>query len=154
MHHAGLTFLTWMHEVRHRGTFSKIAPALGLVVEAVKKHPEVRDLVDVWLGHELDTIAEGTISTLRRSAALPYSLLAIVSSDQTLLDRAVDRLVNMARLGPATADTTKVHAMNCLKIVLLDTKQARFFNRYFERTLTVALAAFGSSKWVVVSPHY
>lgn len=46
--HAGHHFLTWLHEVRHRGTFSKIAPAFGLVVDAVRR-TEMKDLVKEWL---------------------------------------------------------------------------------------------------------
>lgn len=142
--HAGLTFLTWMHEIRHRGTFSKIAPALGLVVEAAKS--SYPGLVDSWVEHEMGVVAQGNLSTLRRSAALPYSILALVSNDKKLLDSAIEQLIEMARLGVASSDTTKVHAMNTLKIVLLDAKQTKLFPIYFERTLMVALAAFGSSK--------
>jgi len=97
---------------------------------------------------DLEAVAKGHLSTLRRSAALPFSFLSLVSGDQALLDRTVERLVEMAKLGNASSDVTKVHAMNCLKTVLLDAKQTRFLSRYFERTVMVSLAAFGSSKWV------
>lgn len=46
--HAGHHFLTWLQEVRHRGTFSKIAPAFGSVVDAVRR-TEMKDLVKEWL---------------------------------------------------------------------------------------------------------
>lgn len=46
--HAGHHFLTWLHEVRHRGTFSKIAPAFGSVVEAVRR-TESKELVKEWV---------------------------------------------------------------------------------------------------------
>lgn len=52
----------------------------------------------------------------------------------------------MAKLDSGSSDATKVHAMNCLKIILLDAKQTRFLPRYFEGTVMVSLAAFGSSK--------
>lgn len=45
---AGRLFLTWLHEVRHRGTFSKIAPAFGSVVDVVRR-TELKDLVREWL---------------------------------------------------------------------------------------------------------
>lgn len=45
---AGHHFLTWLHEVRHRGTFSKIAPAFGSVVEVVRR-TDMRELVKEWL---------------------------------------------------------------------------------------------------------
>ncbi|TXT12824.1 hypothetical protein VHUM_01225 [Vanrija humicola] len=146
---AGRTFLIWLHEIRHRGTFSRIAPSLALVVDAVKPRKEFAGLVESWVEEELETVALGQLSTLRRSAALPYSFLALVSSDEALLDTAVERLIDMAKLGPDTKDETKVHAMNTLKIVLLDGKQTRFLPRYLERTLLVALRAFESSNWNV-----
>lgn len=146
---AGHTFLTWLHEIRHRGTFSKIAPALGAVVDAVRARPGMSHLAGRWLDAELATVEEGRLSTLRRSAALPFSFLALVSGDKAQLDRAVDRLLAMAALSSQTSDTTKVHAMNTLKIVLLDAKQARHFPLYLERTLTVSLQAFGSPNWNV-----
>ncbi|KAL1406561.1 hypothetical protein Q8F55_008267 [Vanrija albida] len=149
VHKAGRKFLVWLHEIRHRGTFSRIAPALGYVVDAVKPRKELAGLVELWVQEELDTIALGELSTLRRSAGLPYAFLALVSSDEALLDTSVERLVDMAKLGPASKDETKVHAMNTLKIVLLDGKQTRFLSRYLERTLLVALRAFESSNWNV-----
>lgn len=114
--------------------------------EAVKPRKELTGLVESWVEEELDTVVLGQLSTLRRSAALPYSFLALVSADEALLDTSIQRLVDMAKLGPETKDETKVHAMNTLKIVLLDGKQTRFLSRYLERTLLVALRAFESSK--------
>lgn len=144
---AGGVFLTWLHEIRHRGTFAKIAPALGHVVDACAR-PGLSHLPAAWLDTELATVEEGKLSTLRRSAALPYAFLALVG-ERAQLDRAVDRLLTMASLSSPTSDTTKVHAMNTLKTVLLDARQARLYPLYLERTLTVSLQAFGSPNWAV-----
>lgn len=51
--HAGHHFLTWLHEVRHRGTFSKIAPAFGWVVDVVRR-TDMKDLVKEWLEVSLE----------------------------------------------------------------------------------------------------
>lgn len=45
----GLQFLEWMREIRHRGTFSRVALALASLVDAVKKNEASRPLVDKWL---------------------------------------------------------------------------------------------------------
>lgn len=45
----GLQFLEWMHDIRHRGTFSRVALALGSVVEAVKAHESLKPLASNWL---------------------------------------------------------------------------------------------------------
>ncbi len=46
---AGQFFLTLLHEVRHRGTFSKIALAFARLVDAVKSVEGLADLRRVWL---------------------------------------------------------------------------------------------------------
>jgi hypothetical protein len=46
---AGGRFLTWMHEVRHRGTFTKLATAFASLVQVVKGSPDLRDLCTEWL---------------------------------------------------------------------------------------------------------
>jgi hypothetical protein len=46
---AGHRFLTWMHEVRHRGTFIKLATAFASLVQAIKRVPDLRDLCTIWL---------------------------------------------------------------------------------------------------------
>ncbi|CAK9780976.1 hypothetical protein CC85DRAFT_284619 [Cutaneotrichosporon oleaginosum] len=145
---AGRTFLLWLHEIRHRGTFSSIAPAFGTVVEAVQRIPSLSHLVRVWVDSLLDTVAEGKLSTLRRSAALPYTFLALLS-DRTQRDRAINTLLSMASLSSSTSDPTKVHSMNILKVVLLDAKQAHLLPLYLERTLITSLQAFGSANWAV-----
>jgi hypothetical protein len=46
---AGHRFLTWMHEVRHRGTFTKLATAFASLVQVVKGVPALRDLCTQWI---------------------------------------------------------------------------------------------------------
>ncbi|ORY34822.1 putative death-receptor fusion protein-domain-containing protein [Naematelia encephala] len=147
---AGQCFLVWLHEIRHRGTFSKLANAFGRLVDCVKGVKNMDDLCVSWLEHELETITQDSLSTTRRSAALPYSVLALVSSDKALLDKAFDRLVDLARVdNTKSSDITKVHAFNIMKIVLLDAKQTKLLDRYFERAVMTSLEAFSSPNWNV-----
>jgi hypothetical protein len=46
---AGQLFLTWSHEIRHQGTFSKISLAFGQVVQCLRSLPVLRDLIETWL---------------------------------------------------------------------------------------------------------
>jgi hypothetical protein len=93
-------------------------------------------------------ITNDTLSTTRRSAALPFSVLSIVAADKALLDRAVDKLIELGHVHNAqTSDTTKVHAFNILKIVLLDARQTKLLPRYFEKTVMTAVDAFASPKY-------
>ncbi|WVW86816.1 hypothetical protein I302_108871 [Kwoniella bestiolae CBS 10118] len=147
---AGECFLTWMHEIKHRGTFSKIAIAFAQLVEAVRPIPELRGLCEDWLQHELRTIASDQHSTTRRSAALPYSILSLVSFDEELLNTALSALLDLARVeNKQTSNVTKVHAFNVLKIVLLDAKQTKWFGQWFEKGVMTALGAFESADWNV-----
>ncbi|WWC65932.1 uncharacterized protein I303_108554 [Kwoniella dejecticola CBS 10117] len=147
---AGQLFLIWMHEIRHRGTFSKIASAFAQLIDAVRPVPELRSLCDEWLQHELRTIASDQHSTTRRSAALPYSILSIVSSDEDLLNTALKALLDLASVdNDATSNVTKVHAFNVLKIVMLDARQTKWFSTWFERGVITALRAFESEDWNV-----
>ncbi|WRT69593.1 uncharacterized protein IL334_006582 [Kwoniella shivajii] len=147
---AGQCFLTWMHEIRHRGTFSKIAIAFAQLVEAVRPIPNIRGLCDEWLDHELNTIASDQHSTTRRSAALPYSILSLVSSDEELLTTALNSLLGLARVeNHDTSNVTKVHAFNVLKIVMLDARQTKWFTQWFEKGVITALGAFESADWNV-----
>ncbi|ODO00815.1 hypothetical protein L198_03142 [Cryptococcus wingfieldii CBS 7118] len=147
---AGQTFLVWMHEIRHRGTFSKLASAFALLVEAVRPIDALADLCQGWLGRELETISSDGLSTTRRSAALPYSILAIVSGSELLLERALLALLDFARVdNNKTSNVTKVHAFNVLKIVLLDAKQTKWFDVWFERGVITSLRAFESPDWNV-----
>ncbi|WVQ79286.1 hypothetical protein IAT38_001382 [Cryptococcus sp. DSM 104549] len=147
---AGQCFLVWLHEIRHRGTFSKIAGAFAQLVDAVRGVPTLEGLCEQWLQHELKAIASDEHSTTRRSAALPYSILSIVSASASLLETALTALLDLARVdNTQTSNTTKVHAFNVLKIVLLDARQTKWFDIWFERGVLVALRAFESDDWNV-----
>jgi hypothetical protein len=152
-----------MHEVRHRGTFTKLATAFAYLVQAIKRVEALRDLCTSWLDvshlpliiccttdpdpqHELDTVRNEALSTTRRSAALPYSILSLIVSDQNLSDRGVNALVEMADVKNSTNDICKIHAFNVLQVVLPDSKQAKFLDRYFEKAVMTAIGAFESSK--------
>ena len=70
-----------------------------------------------------------------------------MASDQILLDMAIDRLDHLVRVdNTQSSDVTKVHAFNTLKIVLLDARQTKLLDRYFERAVMTALHAFSSAK--------
>lgn len=105
--------------------------------------------------HELRAVNDDSVSITRRSAALPYSMLSIVSGNRVLLDYAFDRLIDFARVNnEKTSDDTKVHSFNILKVVIFDTRQARYFDRYFERAVMTALQALESPKCATVPTYY
>jgi len=96
--------------------------------------------------HELRTVRDDALSTTRRSAALPYSILSLITGDRDLSDRGVHALIEMADVKAPTNDITKVHAFNVLQVVLPDAKQGKFLDRYFEKAVMTAIEAFESPK--------
>lgn len=71
-----------------------------------------------------------------------------------MLDRCVNRLIELGRIdNAASSEITRVHAFNILKIVLLDTKQAKLLHKYFEVAVMTAVEAFASAKYVVRSSN-
>lgn len=93
---------------------------------------------------ELHAITLDHFSITRRSAGLPYSVLALTNGNGEMFDTAVTRLLSLAQLDHPSSAVTKVHCFNILKIVLLDAKHSRFVDKYFERAVIAALRAFGS----------
>jgi hypothetical protein len=61
---AGHRFLTWMHEVRHRGTFTKLATAFSSLVQVVKGSAGLRDLCTRWLDVSLSYLSMVSILTM------------------------------------------------------------------------------------------
>jgi hypothetical protein len=57
----GRQYLQWLHEIRHRGTFSKVAISFAKLVEAVKRDSSLGDLIDAWLEvryHDLTSVSQ------------------------------------------------------------------------------------------------
>ncbi|EIW71615.1 hypothetical protein TREMEDRAFT_27287, partial [Tremella mesenterica DSM 1558] len=146
---AGRMFTMWLREIRHRGTFSRIASSFALLVNVFKWCPQLVGLEEEWLEDEFTLITLDELSITRRSAAIPYSFLALIGGNVVLLDKAIDRLIDLAQVEHDSSDKTKVHAFNIMKVVLLDAKQTKYLDRYFERAVIVALRGFESSDWNV-----
>lgn len=148
----GDLYLTWLYHIRHRGTFSHIAPDferfINVTSQTVMPGESDRTLREYWLSTQLDIISEGTASTTRRSAAIPFCVLALVQSSKPLFTLAHDRLVGLAQ-NPESSDKTKVHALHTIRVTVLDARQSKFLGEFYEKTAITALSGCKSPDWSV-----
>ena len=89
---------------------------------------------------QLAVVAAGTASTTRRSAAIPFCILALVQASPKLFAYAHRRLVEIVESGE-TPDPAKVHALHTLRVVVLDARQTKILGDFFELTVLTALSA-------------
>ena len=116
------------------------------------KWPEVNALPSAWLDQRLDDLlSSDKYSITRRSAGLPSCIMALLVGtspyDQTLLPRAMDRLLAVAtdETGSITAHV-HIHAMNALRVIFLDSSLKKRIMPYVERGFLLAISRFDSAK--------
>ncbi|GAA6013372.1 hypothetical protein JCM8202_003123 [Rhodotorula sphaerocarpa] len=154
----GDLFGSWMRLARHRGTVANLHPCYTRSAEALmaagKDWAEVQQLPRVWLQDYLQAIVSAGISTTRRSAALPFVILglmmAILPYDRTAFDSALDRLFGIAESdGGEISDESRVHAMNTIRTIYLDSKGGVAAAKLIERGFMLSLKLFWSSNWIL-----
>lgn len=160
----GQTFQHWLLNVRHRGAFSTIYPALARVATAVLLHAplhEQRSLPHMWLTRFLDTIAAPDAKALtitRRSAGLGYSVVALLNAavsarDMSLVRATVSRLGQIARQDGANElserKTPSIHAFNTLRYMIADKNLSSALRPELGPLIPLSVDRFRSALWSV-----
>ncbi|RMY67901.1 hypothetical protein D0863_07485 [Hortaea werneckii] len=152
----GLCF-TQLAELRHRGAFSTVAQtwtACCMHSDRISEpdHPALREAYDRVI---LILQNKTTINT-RRSAGLPSLICGILVADQTgiLMKKAFKDLERISRepVLPQNAQEgslPQVHAMNCMKDVLKNSRLGERSDRYVPKALKLAADALRSEAWAV-----
>ncbi|RMY13810.1 hypothetical protein D0868_01798 [Hortaea werneckii] len=152
----GLCF-TQLAELRHRGAFSTVAQtwtACCMHSDRISEpdHPALREAYDRVI---LILQNKTTINT-RRSAGLPSLICGILVADQTgiLMKKAFKDLERISRepVLPQNAQEgslPQVHAMNCMKDVLKNSRLGERSERYVPKALKLAADALRSETWAV-----
>ncbi|KAI6822745.1 hypothetical protein KC327_g9365 [Hortaea werneckii] len=152
----GLCF-TQLAELRHRGAFSTVAQtwtACCMHSDRISEpeHPALREAYDRVI---LILQNKTTINT-RRSAGLPSLICGILVADQTglLMKKAFKDLEAISRepVLPQNAQEgslPQVHAMNCMKDVLKNSRLGERSERYVPKALKLAADALRSQAWAV-----
>ncbi|GAA5880079.1 hypothetical protein JCM3774_003302 [Rhodotorula dairenensis] len=154
----GDLFGAWLRLARHRGTVANLHPcytrtAAALLV-AGKAWPEVNELPRKWLDGHLEAIVSAGISTTRRSAALPFIILglmmAILPYERAAFDESLERLFGIAESTTSDVkDESRVHAMNTIRTIYLDSKGGVAAAKWIERGFILSLRLFWSPNWIL-----
>ncbi|GAA6017403.1 hypothetical protein JCM11491_006645 [Sporobolomyces phaffii] len=151
-------FADWLRRIRHRGASMTLHPcysrAAGVLLVAGKDWPEVGELPAQWLDYHLDSIVSSRISFTRRSAAIPYLLVGLLTtilpSSRPTFERGFSRLFEIAEsTSPDIPDESRVHAMNTLRTAFLDAKCAGAIGPFIERAFLLSISLFWSTNWIL-----
>ncbi|KAK5745012.1 hypothetical protein LTR17_001763 [Elasticomyces elasticus] len=149
---------TQLAELRHRGAFSTVAQTwIACCVASRDLCTESgRQLLPHWYAKVVAILRNNTTINTRRSAGLPALLCGILVADRdgTLIKQAFDDLEAIARTLVASeaeqeGSLPQVHAMNCLKDVLKNSRLAEASENYVPVALKLAADALQSSAWAV-----
>ncbi|KAK5726895.1 hypothetical protein LTR15_002785 [Elasticomyces elasticus] len=154
---SGLCF-TQLAELRHRGAFSTVAQTW--IACCVASHDlctsSGQQLLPHWYAKVVAILRNNMTINTRRSAGLPALLCGILVADRSgsLIEQAFDDLEAIARTLVASeaeqeGSLPQVHAMNCLKDVLKNSRLAEASEKYVPVALKLAADALQSSAWAV-----
>ncbi|CAJ0651992.1 16322_t:CDS:2, partial [Entrophospora sp. SA101] len=139
----GELFKNLLISIRHRGAFSAIYPEFLKVCTRLlsSNQSDFFGLPKIWLEENINAIKTNSISITRRSAGLPYYILAIVYSESSSSNRRMllpwvmktlfeigfkeCRIENPNEnnlIVDKMVDIPQVHAFNILRILFMDSK--------------------------------
>ncbi|EME45586.1 hypothetical protein DOTSEDRAFT_62083 [Dothistroma septosporum NZE10] len=145
-------------ELRHRGAFSTVALSWTTCCIQCRdmKTSSGGRLLDTWYYKVLDMLRGNVTINTRRSAGLPSLLcgLLIADSSQSLLSRAVADLETISRqeVDLAAAEEgslAQVHAMNCLKDILKNSKLGEQSEPHIAAAFQLAADSLLSGVWAI-----
>lgn len=148
---ANALFVEWLLTIRHRGAFSTIYPcyqqmAKTLLASASREKPAE------WLAALLDNIERNcaSMSTTRRSAGLGYAVLALLSAypSRAQSEHIEFTMCALRRLSQSDVVPT-IHALNIMRVLVMDSTLAGSMSRYTNEVLTHAVRHFSADAWGV-----
>ncbi|KAM3416813.1 hypothetical protein BST61_g8404 [Cercospora zeina] len=148
---------TQLAELRHRGAFSTVAQTwVACCSRAQENVAEGQRQLDIWYSDVLRMLQTNVTINTRRSAGLPSLLCGLLGADRSgqLIARAVADLETVARLKVDTAlaeegNLAQVHAMNCFKDILKNSRLAEQSEPYLAKALRLSADALRSDAWAI-----
>lgn len=148
-------FHHYLLAIRHRGCFMALAGNYQTFCSTISQPPasaELQALPPKWLRQRLSDGSSTKLSFTRRSAGLPYLILAVLNSNLAksphLLDECIDHLHETATANTsAESNNAQVHAINTLRMMFLETKLGLAILPHAERGFILAIKCFRSSFW-------
>jgi hypothetical protein len=149
---------TQLAELRHRGAFSTVAQTWASICircSAINSSNGI-SLLEKWYGDILGMLRNNITINTRRSAGLPSLLCGILIADtsRSFIHRAFTDLQTIAKAPViAAADEegslAQVHAMNCIKDIMKNTRLGEHSERHISPTMRLAATALQSSVWAI-----
>lgn len=158
---AGALLLSQLTHIRHRGAFSAVSPSFTTLCTTciTARDPTLHPLPATWLAENLHLITTSSSKITRRSAGLPYLLLAVLSSERDpsrpLLQSTFAHLAAIAaRPAPESRDGEKidlpqVHALNCIKHLFTDARLSAAMAPHIGEALALAVGCFAAKVWAL-----
>ena len=150
---ANALFVEWLLTIRHRGAFSTIYPSYQVAARSLLARAETRAVPAAWLAALLHDIERrcAAMSTTRRSAGLGGAVLALLSAyppreQGAHVAHAMAALERMVHSGDAVPT---VHALNIMRVLVMDSTLAGAMAQYTTRVLTHAVVHFSAGAWAV-----
>lgn len=148
----GKRLLDWITLIKHRGGYMAMFAPLARVAALALSRRELASLPARWLMSLVNVIAQVRMSTTRRSAGVPYGVLALaqvlIRTHASEVDAALECLLATAE-SDHVPDESRVHALNVLRTIVLDGKLAGYMGRFNERCFRLAISLFWSPKCVL-----
>ncbi|CED83207.1 Cell cycle-associated protein [Phaffia rhodozyma] len=135
-----------LSEIRHPGAFLSIFPAYSELVGVVVKNGFSK-LPLGWVYDHLDALKADHRTAGRRSAGLPYGLLAVMLGAPNTVSIAFEALFELGKSDQQP--TTVIAAINTLQVVCLNAKLASHLPAYYERAVMTAMDSLASPTWGV-----
>ncbi|KAK3700566.1 hypothetical protein LTR37_015894 [Vermiconidia calcicola] len=149
---------TQLAELRHRGAFSTVAQTWNTCCFRCRgvQSEDGQMVLQSWYENVLQILNTRVTINTRRSAGIPSLICGLLIADQTghLLSKAFEDLAVIAR-HPVESSTTsqsslpQVHALNCMKDILKNTRLRAQSELYVPRSLRLAADSLRSEAWAV-----
>lgn len=145
--------------LRHRGAFSTVAQTFVACCDRARSSTDaaIRNLVRRWYMYALREIDAQAAKVTRRSAGLPAMFNAILSpSEEAMFDEAVQSLklrsavYSQTSLQDQSAQALpQVHALNCIKDLIVNAKFRAVTERYINEMLVLAAERMSLDIWAI-----
>ena len=161
----GLMIQSQLTSIRHKGAFSSIFPSFVLLCTELLQSPQssLHSLPLKWLKECLDENSlvyhKDTMSFTRRSAGIPFCILALVKSESNLkqhilLHCAMDSLLSVLKKNllsrNAQSEFPIIHTFNILRSLIKDSSLSSDISpSVISECCIYCLTAFSHSNWAI-----
>jgi len=139
---------------KHRGAFLKSVEVLQTILSKCFRSnlKELQAIPELILDKVYKYIEESTLEsnqTLRRSAGIPHSILAVLRSEikPVLLIKTLNWLLEMGT--PLKATEIRVHSLNILRFILEDSDIHQDIISFVYKVLILATEGFSDPQWKI-----